>query len=73
MVLLVVVIMLGIRDNNMRQMVAESEIKQNEMSLSIDKLNDSLANLSVVHQNMKNELKETDAKQKRVHDAISKG
>lgn len=73
MVLLAVVIMLGIRDNNMRQMVAESEIKQNEMSLSIDKLNDSLANLSVVHQNMKNELKETDAKQKRVHDAISKG
>ena len=73
MVLLVVVIMLGIRDNNMRQMVAESEIKQNEMSLSIDKLNDSLANLSVVHQKMKNELKETDAKQKRVHDAISKG
>ena len=73
MVLLAVVIMLGIRDNNMRQMVAESEIKQNEMSLSIDKLNDSLANLSVVHQKMKNELKETDAKQKRVHDAISKG
>lgn len=73
MVLLVVVIMLGIRDNNMRQMVAESEIKQNEMSLSIDKLSDSLANLSVVHQKMKNELKETDAKQKRVHDAISKG
>ena len=73
MVLLVVVIMLGIRDNNMRQMVAESEIKQNEMTLSIDKLNDSLANLSVVHQKMKNELKETDAKQKRVHDAISKG
>lgn len=73
MVLLAVVIMLGIRDNNMRQMVAESEIKQNEMSLSIDKLSDSLANLSVVHQKMKNELKETDAKQKRVHDAISKG
>lgn len=73
MVLLAVVIMLGIRDNNMRQMVAESEIKQNEMSLSIDKLNDSLANLSVVHQKMKNELKETGAKQKRVHDAISKG
>jgi serine/threonine protein kinase len=73
MALLVVVIMLGIRDNNMRQMVAESEIKQNEMSLSIDKLNDSLANLSVVHQKMKNELKETDAKQRRVHDAISKG
>ena len=73
MVLLAVVIMLGIRDNNMRQMVAESEIKQNEMSLSIDKLNDSLANLSAVHQKMKNELKETDAKQKRVHDAISKG
>lgn len=73
MVLLAVVIMLGIRDNNMRQMVAESEIKQNEMSLSIDKLNDSLANLSVVHQKMKNELKETGAKQKRVHDAISNG
>lgn len=73
MVLLAVVIMLGIRDNNMRQMVAESEIKQNEMSLSIDKLSDSLANLSVVHQKMKNELKETDAKQRRVHDAISKG
>lgn len=73
MVLLAVVIMLGIRDNNMRQMVAESEMKQNEMSLSIDKLSDSLANLSVVHQNMKNELKDADARQKRMHDCISKG
>lgn len=68
-----IVIMLGIRENNMKRMVAESRIKQDEMSLSINKLNDSLANLSVVHQDMKNGLKEKDAKQKLMHNAISKG
>lgn len=68
-----IVIMLGIRENNMKRMVAESRIKQDEMSLSINKLNDSLANLSVVHQDMKNGLKEKDAKQKLMRNAISKG
>lgn len=68
-----IVIMLGIRENNMKRMVAESRIKQDEMSLSINKLNDSLANLSLVHQDMKNGLKEKDAKQKLMRNAISKG
>lgn len=68
-----IVIMLGIRENNMKRMVAESRIKQDEMSLSINKLNDSLEYLSLVHQDMKNGLKEKDAKQKLMRNAISKG
>lgn len=68
-----IVIMLGIRENNMKRMVAESRIKQDEMSLSINKLNDSLEHLSLVHQDMKNGLKEKDAKQKLMRNAISKG
>lgn len=73
MVLLGVVAMLGVSGNNMKRMVAESEIKQNEMSMSIDQLNDSLEHLAVVHQNMKNAQKETETKQKRLRDAINNG